>query len=111
MPRLTPERIADLRAILDVATREGRSVQLTLIDYADLLSDLAEQTERAEKAELARDRAFRTLIDAGDKCERLYELLSDINSLESEAHAIGGGPGFAERKSAIMRRVAEEFEP
>jgi hypothetical protein len=46
-----------------------------------------------------------------DRCETAYEILQDLVELDSEAWAIGGGPGFNERKEAVMKRARELFEP
>lgn len=45
--------------------------------------------------------------DADDYRERLHDLVM----IDGEATAIGGGPGFKERRDKAWRRAREPFEP
>lgn len=70
----------------------------------DLLSALTASQAEVERLTRERDEARG---DADDLKERLY----DVVMIEAEEWAIGGGPGFKDRKEKAWNRAREPFEP
>lgn len=54
---------------------------------------------------------LRCLMVAVEDAEDYRERLHDLVSLDSEEAAIGGGPGFKDRRARAWTRAYEPFEP
>lgn len=58
---------------------------------------------------LSSERAARE--EAEGEIEDLTEILRDLVMIDGEEAAIGGGPGFKDRKAKAWARARERFEP
>lgn len=56
-------------------------------------------------------RAVEALEELWGDMDDYRERLHDLVSIDSEEWAIGGGPGFKERKAKAWARAREPFEP
>ena len=86
-----------------------------LADYAKTVEDLRAENDRlSDQLSDVRQAPFertRLMDEMQDERDEYRDLLKDILDCEAEFEAIGGGPGFKERRAKAFAAAWERFEP